>query len=277
MDKNNQKLAMQSNSDNSLHASNYAIALAQQFEDIGEIGYFVFDAVTERFLYVSDGFCRIYGVLPDQHMDDVKSLDDDLAFIVEEDRSRVHTAYQANLCRGVNCRVEYRIRRTDGEIRWLRESSSAQKINNGKVELTIGAVQDITELKSVETELDNARQRFESALIERTTQLANTVESLKIEVQEHEDMVSKLDFLANHDALTGLPSIRLFKNLLERVMAESRRTDKVSALMFVDLDSFKSINDEFGHDIGDEVLKLMADRLRTGIRETDVVARVGGD
>jgi PAS domain S-box-containing protein len=72
----------------------YSAALAQQFEEIGDIGYFIFDAINEKFLYVSSGFGRIYGVDCKEHIANITSLADDLATVVEEDRARVHAAYQ---------------------------------------------------------------------------------------------------------------------------------------------------------------------------------------
>ena len=179
----------------------------------------------------------------------------------------MHEAYRSTLYLGDNCVVQYRIRRSDGEIRWLRESSAAQRINNGKVELTIGAVQDITEQKLVETKLLEAKQLLEETVAERTAQLAEAVKTLQSEVEERERIAGELEFLANHDALTGLPSLRLCKDRLDRALAESRRNQQSSAVMFLDLDGFKIINDAYGHEFGDQVLRVTAGRIKSGIRE----------
>ena len=98
-----------------------------------------------------------------------------------------------------------------------------------------------------------------------------------MEIENREKIAAELDFLANHDALTGLPSLRLCKDRLDQSLAEARRNRQTSAVMFVDLDGFKEINDQHGHDIGDLVLKMTAGRIKTEIRETDTVARIGGD
>nr|WKF55823.1 putative signaling protein [Paraburkholderia busanensis] len=87
----------------------------------------------------------------------------------------------------------------------------------------------------------------------------------------------RLSYLATHDALTGLPNRTLFSERLEHAMARAQRAGKRVAVMFVDLDRFKLINDTLGHGIGDETLKVIAGRLRHGVRETDTVARLGGD
>lgn len=83
--------------------------------------------------------------------------------------------------------------------------------------------------------------------------------------------------LAHYDALTGLPNRLLFEDRLTQALAQNRRTQKLVALMFLDLDRFKIINDTFGHAVGDLLLKAVADRLSQSVRASDTVARMGGD
>jgi diguanylate cyclase (GGDEF)-like protein len=87
----------------------------------------------------------------------------------------------------------------------------------------------------------------------------------------------QLDYMAHHDALTELPNRSYFLSRLGRSVARARRNDEHSALLYIDLDGFKPINDEHGHSIGDVVLRKLAARLRDVIRENDTVARLGGD
>jgi diguanylate cyclase (GGDEF)-like protein/PAS domain S-box-containing protein len=82
---------------------------------------------------------------------------------------------------------------------------------------------------------------------------------------------------ANYDLLTGLPNRRLFRDRLEQDVKHARRIAAPLAILFVDLDHFKKVNDMFGHDAGDLLLRLVADRIRSSVRETDTVARLGGD
>jgi diguanylate cyclase (GGDEF)-like protein/PAS domain S-box-containing protein len=88
---------------------------------------------------------------------------------------------------------------------------------------------------------------------------------------------NELSWQATHDALTGLPNRLLFVDRLERAVAHSRRHAGLVALCYMDLDQFKPINDQYGHEVGDQVLIATAARLRAALREEDTVARLGGD
>lgn len=83
--------------------------------------------------------------------------------------------------------------------------------------------------------------------------------------------------LANHDPLTGLPSLRLLKERVGQAIARAERDGAPFAVLFVDLDGFKQVNDRLGHDAGDRVLKQVASQMLACLRKTDTVARVGGD
>lgn len=82
---------------------------------------------------------------------------------------------------------------------------------------------------------------------------------------------------ALHDPLTGLSNVRLFKDRLRQLVAQGKRTQKPFALFILDLDRFKAVNDRWGHETGDRLLCAVADALRECIRESDTVARIGGD
>ena len=82
---------------------------------------------------------------------------------------------------------------------------------------------------------------------------------------------------ADHDSLTGLPNRGLFMDRLRSALARARRNGQRLALLYADLNQFKPVNDELGHQTGDRVLRLVAQRLRSAVREVDTVARIGGD
>lgn len=88
---------------------------------------------------------------------------------------------------------------------------------------------------------------------------------------------AEVRLLADQDSLTGLPNPRCIRERLERALSRARRHDDGIAVMFVDLDRFKAVNDTFGHAVGDTVLKTVAQRLRDIVRDCDTVGRMGGD
>jgi diguanylate cyclase (GGDEF)-like protein/PAS domain S-box-containing protein len=97
------------------------------------------------------------------------------------------------------------------------------------------------------------------------------------DVSERKQLEEKLENLAHYDALTGLPNRMLLQDRLEQVIAFSERQGQHFALLFIDLDGFKPVNDNFGHAFGDELLKQVSQRLNKALRGMDTVARLGGD
>ena len=97
------------------------------------------------------------------------------------------------------------------------------------------------------------------------------------DISERKRLEAEIIHLATHDALTGLPSKRLADDRMEAAIAMARRYTTKVAVFFFDLDGFKEVNDKYGHMSGDVVLKRVAETVRLAVRETDTVARVGGD
>lgn len=134
--------------------------------------------------------------------------------------------------------LEKRYLRKDGKTIWGSLELSLVRDEAGKPQYFIVAVQDITERKLAE---------------------------------------QQISFLAYHDKLTGLPNRALFFDRLSQALSQARRNSKHVALCYLDLDGFKPVNDEFGHDAGDAILKMVAQRLLACVRGVDTVARLGGD
>ncbi len=102
-------------------------------------------------------------------------------------------------------------------------------------------------------------------------------ERLRDEVELHMKTKEQLKHMATHDALTDLPNRRLLHELVSVILNRASRYKKQFAIMFIDLDGFKSINDSHGHDAGDALLQEIANRLKAQTRSTDIIARMGGD
>lgn len=127
---------------------------------------------------------------------------------------------------------------TDGQEYWVETCKTPMVDKNGYLFGTTGFAQDITVRKQVEGQMHH---------------------------------------LAHYDALTGLPNRRLFSDRLQQAIATAKRDKAHIALLFLDLDKFKPVNDELGHDVGDLLLKEVAKRLQNCVRESDTVSRIGGD
>src|SRR5688572_10821380 len=134
--------------------------------------------------------------------------------------------------------IEYRIVLADGSIRWVHDQAFPVRDASGTVYRIAGIGADVTHRKEAE---------------------------------------EKLVYLAHYDGLTGLPNRVLFLDRLQQMLAQARRRGRQAAVMFLDLDRFKVVNDTLGHAVGDELLRNVAQRLSYCIRVGDTVARFSGD
>jgi diguanylate cyclase (GGDEF)-like protein/PAS domain S-box-containing protein len=161
-----------------------------------------------------------------------------LGLIPEEDRATAVGVLEA-LSRGESpVVIEVRWRTRSGDLRLIEWSNTALTDAEGNVTHVVGTGIDVTERRELE---------------------------------------ERLRHLADHDALTGLINRRRFEEELERHLVEGRRYGMTGALLVLDLDGFKAVNDEHGHKAGDNVLCAVAAALTNRLRESDIVARIGGD
>ena len=135
----------------------------------------------------------------------------------------------------------------------------------------------LDEIQSRDDELEEHRTRLEERVAQRTRELEAANRELAASKEQAESVARRMEYHAHHDALTGLPNRVLLNDRITTGLAHAQRQQTLMALLFLDLDRFKIINDSLGHAVGDQFLKVIAHRIKNSIREEDTVARLGGD
>jgi len=157
---------------------------------------------------------------------------------------------------------EWKFKRRDGSVFHCR--TRGRRIDAGGEEQEwIWSFEDVTAEREAEARVQQALDALERKVAERTAEL--------------EDAKARAQHLAGHDALTGLPNRRVLEDRLSQALALSYRNRQQTAVMFIDLDRFKTINDSLGHSVGDALLREVAQRLVKQLRVGDSICRIGGD
>ena len=171
---------------------------------------------------------------------------------------------------------EYRLVRKDGSTFWARLSGRPFDLAhaNGR---SVWLVDDVTARREAAEAVRRARDELEVRVLERTAELAGANALLQAEIVERRQAEARVHHMAYHDSLTGLPNRALLTDRLDRALLAAERTGRSLAVMFIDLDRFKTINDSLGHQTGDYLLREVASRLCRAVRASDTVGRLGGD
>lgn len=142
---------------------------------------------------------------------------------------------------------------------------------------TIWITLDITDRKRAQAVLAQAHEELERQVQDRTRELRETVENLHREINDRKADQERIYWLAHYDALTGLPNRALLSERAQQAIRVAQESNTPLALIFLDLDHFKHVNDSLGHRVGDVLLVEIAKRLRAVVRDKDTVSRLGGD
>jgi diguanylate cyclase (GGDEF)-like protein len=135
----------------------------------------------------------------------------------------------------------------------------------------------LNEIQTRDDQLKTYQAELEKRVAMRTRELEVANIELASSKEQAEAAAKRMEYHAHHDSLTGLPNRTLLNDRLMTGLAQARRQQSMLALLFLDLDRFKIINDSLGHSIGDQLLKVISGRLKNCLREGDTIARLGGD
>ncbi len=155
-----------------------------------------------------------------------------------EDRELFQATFRHAVKQGSGFQIDFRVVWPDGSVHWISNRGQVHRGEDGRAQRVIGVAMDITDRKVAE---------------------------------------QRIAHMAHHDALTGLPNRVLLRDRIQQAIAQAHRNATQMAVLFIDLDRFKTINDSLGHQLGDRLLQSVASRILVCVREGDTVARVGGD
>lgn len=189
---------------------------------------------------------------------------EDLPLIYVNHAFETMTGYRSAEVIGKNCRFLQRGKTPPGELQAMRKAMKQQL--------------------ALRTVLKNYTKQgtlfwnelYLSPVFDSEKRLTHYV-GIQNDITARVDLKQKIEFLALHDSLTELANRSLMMDRLQQSLARSRRNGQLTAVLFIDLDGFKAINDRLGHDAGDELLRTVGARLRGAARATDCAARMGGD
>ena len=155
-----------------------------------------------------------------------------------EDRTLFEATMRQTVKEGADFQLDYRVVWPDGTVHWISNRGQVLRREDGRAQRLVGVAMEFTERKLAE---------------------------------------QRIEHMAHHDALTGLPNRLLLNDRIQQAIAQAHRNKSRLAVLFIDLDRFKTINDSLGHQLGDRLLQSVAHRILVCLREGDTVSRLGGD
>ncbi len=221
---------------------------------LARVGGWEYDLDSKKMTWTHEVY-RIYGVAPDF---DPNNIPQDLSFYAPEDQKLIETAFQSAINAGQAYDLELGFVNAQGQNLWVRTQGNPL-IENGKVVRVTGTLMDITASKLAEERLNRLKYKLEQQLA------------------ENEELRAMLVEQSTHDALTGLYNRRYLDDALQREILRAEREGYPVSVLMLDIDRFKSFNDNYGHAAGDQVLTALGSLLRVNIRESDIACRYGGE
>lgn len=221
--------------------------LLDESQKISKVGGWQLDLISNVLFWTAETYRIHEASLENFH----PSVDAGVSLFLPESRQIITEALDAAIKLGKGYDLELETYTTKGKLIDIRTTCIAT-MNDGKPTKLTGIFQDISEQKKVQRKLEKSNR-----------DLADVNEILKRG--------------ANYDALTGLPNRNLLADRMEQAIAYNKRNKSSLAIVFIDLDGFKEVNDTYGHSTGDDLLCCITEELKKTMRECDTLARIGGD
>jgi diguanylate cyclase (GGDEF)-like protein/PAS domain S-box-containing protein len=221
--------------------------LLNQSQQVARVGGWQLELSSGKLFWTEETY-RIHDTSPEEFD---PTVDAGVSYFLPDSQTRISSALDDAINNGVGYDLELQTYTTKGRIIDVRTTCVVTQENGISVRLT-GIFQDITEQKTIQRKLENTND-----------ELAVVNAALKQS--------------AHYDSLTHLPNRYLLADRMQQGVVKCTRSNNFLAIAFIDIDGFKWVNDNHGHDVGDELLKKLAEVLKSSLREGDTLARIGGD
>ena len=221
--------------------------LLEESQSIAHVGGWELNLETGHLYWTAETY-RLHDTSPDQFD---PSVDAGVSYFLPDSREVISLAIDQAINNGIDYDLELESLTIKGRKIDVRTTCHVTQVNGKSVRLT-GIFQDISEQKAIQRKLELTNENLEKAN-------------------------AALLLSAHYDELTGLPNRILLSDRMQQAMTKSSRNNKLIAVAFIDLDGFKGINDSYGHNVGDQFLRMITQKLQMSLRGGDTLARIGGD